>query len=208
MGWFPSQITSVEQFKGLKFRATGMSAEVFKELGMSVVSLSGGEVIPALERKVVDAAEYSDPTSDMSLGFQDVLKHYHLPGIHQPTGIMETLVNRQKWEELPEDLQAIVKYGSMATTLQFQVQILDRNSQDLETLQNKYGVQVHETPPELLVEILKAWDRVAERAAEQNAYFKKVYDSQRQWAQRIVPYRRSAHPDYALAADHYWKRQT
>jgi TRAP-type mannitol/chloroaromatic compound transport system substrate-binding protein len=207
LGWFPNQIKSIEEFKGLKFRASGMSAEVFKELGMSVVTVPGGEIIPALERKVIDAAEFSDPTSDMALGFHDVLQHYHFPGIHQPTGIMEILVNRQKWEELPEDLQAIVKYGAMATALQFIVKILDRNSQDLETLTTKHGVQVHESPPDVLMEILKAWDRIAERTAQQNAFFKKVYDSQRQWAQRVVPYRRRAHPDYALAADYYWKRE-
>jgi TRAP-type mannitol/chloroaromatic compound transport system substrate-binding protein len=207
LGWFPRPIRTLDDFRGLKFRATGMSAEVFKELGMSVVTLAGGEIIPSLERKVIDAAEFSDPTSDLSLGFQDVLKFYHMPSTHQPTGIIETLINRQKWEELPDDLKAIVKYGAMATAMQFQVKILDRNSQDLDTLVNRHGVTVVQSPPEILVEILSAWDRVSERAARQNPFFAKVLESQRQFAARTVPYRRRAHPDYALAADHYWGRR-
>lgn len=208
LGWFPKEIKTVDDLRGLKFRATGMSAEVFKELGMSVVTLAGGETIPAIERKVVDAAEYSEPSSDLSMGFQDVLKFYHLPGIHQPTGIMEVLINRSKYEELPEDLKATLKYAGMAANLLFTAKLLDQNNRDLETLVTRHGVKVIESPREVLIEILKAWDRVAERYAQQNAFFKKVLDSQRQWAQRVVPYRRRAHPDYAIAAEYYWGRRS
>lgn len=208
LGWFPKEIKTVDDLRGLKFRATGMSAEVFKELGMSVVTLAGGETIPAIERKVVDAAEYSEPSSDLSMGFQDVLKFYHLPGIHQPTGIMEVLINRSKYEELPEDLKATLKYAGMAANLLFTAKLLDQNNRDLETLVTRHGVKVVESPREVLIEILKAWDRVAERYAQQNAFFKKVLDSQRQWAQRVVPYRRRAHPDYAIAAEYYWGRRS
>jgi TRAP-type mannitol/chloroaromatic compound transport system substrate-binding protein len=207
LGWFPRQIRNLDDFKGLKFRATGISAEVFKEFGMSVVSLAGGEIIPSLERKVIDAAEFSDPTSDMSLGFHDVLKYYHMPSTHQPTGIIETLVYKERWDELPDDLKAIVKYGAMATAMQFQVKILDRNSQDLDTLVARHGVQVIDAPRDILTEILRAWDRVADRTAQQNPFFARVLDSQKSWAQRVVPYRRRGHPDYSLAADYYWGRR-
>ncbi|HEY8477689.1 MAG TPA: TRAP transporter substrate-binding protein [Chloroflexota bacterium] len=204
LGWFPREIKNLQDFKGLKFRAAGMSAEVFKEFGMSVVTLAGGEIVPSLERKTIDAAEYSDPTSDMSVGFQDVVKFYHLPGIHQPTGIIEILINRQKWEELPADLQAIVRYAGIATTLLYTVKMLDRNSQDLKTLVEKHGVTVVPSPRDILQEVLKAWDKVSARYSQENAFFKKVLDSQRAWAERIVPYRRIGHPPYELAAEHYW----
>jgi TRAP-type mannitol/chloroaromatic compound transport system substrate-binding protein len=207
LGWFPRPIKDLNDFKGLKFRATGMSAEVFKEFGLAVVSLAAGEIIPSLERKVIDASEYSDPTSDMALGFQDVLKYYHLPGIHQPTGIMEILINKSKWEELAEDLQAAVKYGAMATTLQYNAKILDRNSQDLSTLQTRHGVTVVESPRDVLLETLKGWDRVSQRVAQENPFFAKVLNSQKQWAERVVPFRRRAHPEYNLAAQHYFGQQ-
>jgi TRAP-type mannitol/chloroaromatic compound transport system substrate-binding protein len=159
MGWFPKPIKSVAELKGLKFRATGLSAEVFKEMGMNVVSLAPGEIVPALERGVIDAAEFSDPSSDLALGFPNVRKFYHMPGIHQPTGMMEFY---------------------------------------------KHGVTIVETSKEIQLEILKAWDRVAERKAKENAFFAKVLESQRAFAKRVVPYRRCCHPAYELSADHYW----
>ncbi len=94
----------------------------------------------------------------------------------------------------------------MATNLQFTVKILDRNSQDLDTLVNRHGVTVVQSPPDILLEILRGWDRVADRVAKENPFFARVLNSQKQFAQRVVPYRRRAHPDYALAADHYWPR--
>ena len=207
LGWFPRPIRNLDDFKGLKFRATGMSAEVFKEFGLAVVSLAAGEIIPSLERKVIDASEYSDPTSDLSMGFQDVLKYYHLPGIHQPTGMMEVLINKSKWAELGEDLQAAVKYGAMASALDFNSRMLDRNSQDLDTLRTKHGVTIVDSPRDILLEILKGWDRVSQRVAQENPFFAKVLNSQKQWAERVVPFRRRAHPDYALAAEHYFGRR-
>lgn len=204
LGWFPRPIKSVADFKGLKFRASGMSAEVFKEMGMSVVTVSGGEIVPALERGVIDAGEWSDPSADMSLGFQDVRKFYHMPGIHQPTGMMEVLINKKKWDKLPDDLKAIVKYAAMSEALEFSLLMLHRNSLDLMTLINKHGVTVVQTPREILLEVLKAWDRVAEKEAKKNPFFAKVLASQKKWAERVVAYRRVGHPPYDLAAEYYW----
>ncbi|MHB0869376.1 MAG: TRAP transporter substrate-binding protein [Chloroflexota bacterium] len=203
LGWFGKPIKTVAEFKGLKFRAGGMSSEVFKAMGMSVVTLAGGEIVPALERGTIDAAEYSDPTSDMSVGFHEVRKFYHLPSVHQPTGIMENFFNLKKWNELPDDLKAIVEYSSQAETMNYVARMLDRNSKDLKTLVDK-GVQVVETPSEIMQEILKAWDKVAEQKSKENPFFAKVLQSQKEWAHRIVPYRRVGHPDYSVAADYYW----
>ena len=204
MGWFSKPIKSLRELRGLRFRATGLSAEVFKEMGMTVVSTAPGEIVPALERGVIDAAEFSDPSADMALGLPQVRKFYHMPGIHQPTGIMEFYVNRQKWEPLPADLKAIVKWGAMAESLHYTAKMLDRNSQDLETLVTKHGVTVVETPKEIMLEILKAWDKVADRKSKENPFFAKVLESQRAWAKRVVAYRRCCHPPYELAADYYW----
>ncbi|HXH84964.1 MAG TPA: TRAP transporter substrate-binding protein [Candidatus Tectomicrobia bacterium] len=204
-GWFRKPIKSIADLKGVKFRATGLSAEVFREMGMTVVSVAPGEIVPALERGVVDAAEFSDPSADMAIGLHHVRKFYHMPGIHQPTGIMEMQINKGRWDELPDDLKAIIKYAAMAEALHYTVKMLDRNSQDLLTLVTKQGVTVVETPKDVMNEILKAWDRVAERKVKENPFFAKVLESQKTWAQRVVPYRRCCHPPYELAADYYWK---
>lgn len=207
LGWFKNPVKTVGDFKGLKFRAGGMSGEVFKAMGMTVVTLASGEIVPALERGTVDAAEYSDPSSDMSNGFQDVRKYYHMPSVHQPTGMMEVLVNKKKWDELPDDLKAMVEVAAEADQGLFVLQMLDRNSKDLLTLVNEKGVNVVVSPPEILQEILKGWDVVAAQKSNENAFFKKVLESQKEWAKRVVPFRRVAHPDYSLAADYYWSKE-
>ncbi len=203
-GWYEKPIKSLADFKGLKFRAAGMSAEVFRAMGMSVVTLPGGDIAPALERGVIDAAEYSDPSSDMAMGFHDLRKFYHLPGVHQPTGFMELIINKKKWDELTDDLKAIVKYACMAEALHFTIRMLDRNSQDLAKLVNEHGVTVVQTPRDILQEVLTGWDKVADEFSKKNAFFAKVLESQRKWAKQVVPYRRVAHPPYDLAAEYYW----
>jgi len=204
LGWFKGPVKDVNAFKGLKFRAGGMSAEVFKAMGMSVVTLPGGEIVPALERGVIDAAEYSDPSSDMSVGFPDVRKFYHMPSVHQPTGIMELIIAKKHWDALPADLKAIVENACQAMALHFTLMMIDQNSKDLKTLVEKRGVTIIETPREIMHEILVAWDKVAEKYVKENPFFAKVYASQKQWAERIVPYRSVGHPPYDLAAEYYW----
>ena len=204
LGWFKGPVKDVNAFRGLKFRAGGMSAEVFKAMGMSVVTLPGGEIVPALERGVIDAAEYSDPSSDMSVGFPDVRKFYHMPSVHQPTGIMELIIAKKHWDALPADLKAIVENASQAMALHFTLMMIDQNSKDLKTLVEKRGVTIIETPREIMHEILVAWDKVADKYVKENPFFAKVYASQKQWAERIVPYRSVGHPPYDLAAEYYW----
>jgi TRAP-type mannitol/chloroaromatic compound transport system substrate-binding protein len=205
-GWFKKPIKDIKGFKGLKFRAAGGAAEVFKTFGMSVVILPGGEIVPALQRGVIDAAEFSDPSADMRMGFQDVAKYYYNPGIHQPTGFMDVIISKKKFGELPPDLKAIVEFAAMANTIHFDTQMIDQNSKDMQALTTKHGVKIMETPPEILLEVLKGWDKVAEKYCKENPFFNKVYQSQKAFAERVVPYRRFAHPDYELAADYYWKK--
>jgi TRAP-type mannitol/chloroaromatic compound transport system substrate-binding protein len=203
-GWFKKPISDIKAFKGLKFRAAGAASEVFKNLGMSVVILPGGEIVPALQRGVIDAGEFSDPSADMKMGFQDVAKYYYNPGVHQPTGGMEVLINKTKWEALPADLKAIVENAAMATQMFFDAHMINQNSLDMQTLISKHGVKIMETPREILMEVLKAWDKVAEKYVKENPTFAKIYASQKAFAERVVPYRRIAHPPYELAADYYW----
>ena len=206
-GWFRKPIKSVKDFRGIKFRAGGMAAEVFKALGMTVVILPGGEIVPAMQRGVIDAGEFSEPSSDMAMGFQDVAKFYFLPGMHQPTGMIENIINKSKWDALPADLKAIIEYASMATQTWWDAAIKLQNAKDLETLVNKHNVKVMETPPEILAEVLNAWDKVAEKHSKENAFFSKVYQSQKEYAKRIVPYKKLNEVPYEVGYQHYWSKE-
>jgi len=206
LGWFPTQLKSADDIKGLKMRVAGLAAEVFKEAGVSVVTVSGAEILPLLEKGTLDASEYSDPHSDMLLGIADVLKHYHAPGVHQPTGYVEMLINRDSWEALPDDLKAIVELCCHEMLIKNTVHEYVLGQQALETLKADYGVELHESPPDLLLKLLEAWDVVAAREVASNPNFKLIYESMEEYASKIVPYRRQFFPDYSFTADYYWPK--
>jgi TRAP-type mannitol/chloroaromatic compound transport system substrate-binding protein len=204
LGWFKKPIRGVADLRGIKFRASGITAEIYREFGMSVITLPGGEIVSALERGILDGAEFMCPTTDRQLGFQDVVKFYHAPGMHRSAGILELLVNRDSFDRLPADLKAIVEAAARENMLRSWLELVHNNVRDLEELRAKHGVTLVETPREVLVEILRAWDRVAARYVAANPFFARVYASQRDFARRMVPYKRSFYPDYRIAADHYW----
>lgn len=207
LGWFKKPVRSVAELRGLKMRAAGLAADVFREFGVAVTTLPAGEIMPALERGVIDAAEFSDPHSDMGLGFQDICKFYHIPGIHQPTGVGEILINKAVWDKLPADLKTIFELAAHEALMVNWAKSWEMNIKALEDLQTKHGVTVIETSREILVEFLKAWDKVAARESGKNPDFAKVYESMRKFASRHVPYQRIINPDYSIAADYYWPRK-
>lgn len=206
LGWFKQPITSVNDLKGLKFRASGLTAEIYRELGMSIITLPGGEIVSALERGIIDGAEFMCPTSDKDLGFQDVVKYYHAPGMHRHTGTLELIVNKNSYDKLPADLQKIIDIIARENLLRAWVRLVTQNVKDLEELQTRYNVQLVDTPPEVITAILEAWDKVAARYVEKDPFFAEVYQSQKNFAEKMVPFRRSFYVPYELAADYYWPR--
>lgn len=206
LGWFKKPIKSVADLKGLKFRAAGLAADVFRELGVAVTTLPAGEILPALERGVIDGSEYSDPHSDLSLGFADICKYYYLPGIHQPTGVGETYFNKGVWDKLPADLRVLIELAASEAMMLNWTKAWDMNIKALDDIRAK-GVNVMETPKDVLAEFLKAWDKVAAKESAKNPDFAKVYESQKKFAARHVPFQRIVNPDYSIAADHYWPRK-
>jgi TRAP-type mannitol/chloroaromatic compound transport system substrate-binding protein len=205
LGWFKSQIGKPEDLKGQKFRTVGLSADLFKQMGASVVILPGGEIIPALDRGVIDAAEFNNPSSDRLLGFPDVRKIMMAQSYHQPVEFLELLINKKKYDSLPKDLQAIIKYATMAESADFTWKFMDRNSIDLEEMKTKQKVQVFKTPKSVLDAQLKAWDAVVDEKSKSNPFFGKVLESQKKWAARVVPLRQEIMVDNEPAYQHYFK---
>lgn len=205
LGWFKSQIGKPEDLKGQKFRTVGLSADLFKQMGASVVILPGGEIIPALDRGVIDSAEFNNPSSDRLLGFPDVRKIMMAQSYHQPVEFLELLINKKKYDSLPKDLQAIIKYATMAESADFTWKFMDRNSIDLEEMKTKQKVQVFKTPKSVLDAQLKAWDAVVDEKSKSNPFFGKVLESQKKWAARVVPLRQEIMVDNEPAYQHYFK---
>jgi len=207
LGWFKKPIKSWADLKGIKMREAGLTAEIYKEAGITVVAMPGGEILPALERGVIDGAAFMCPTTDRELGLMDVAKFYHAPGIHRHTGTLELLINKDAWDKLPSDIKAIIDVASRENLFRAWIELVDKNVKDLEVLKTKHGVKVVETPKEVILEILKAWDKVAARYVAKDPFFAKVYASQKEYARKIVEYRREFYVPYELVADYYWPKK-
>jgi TRAP-type mannitol/chloroaromatic compound transport system substrate-binding protein len=206
LGWFRTRIQNPDQLKRMKYRTVGLSADLFGLLGASVVTLPGGEVVPALERGVIDGGEFNNPTSDRAFGFPDVRKIYMLQSFHQPVETMEFIVQKTKWDPLSAELKAIVRGSLLAESADFQHKMIDRNSRDLQEIE-KRGVRVFTTPRSVLEAQLKAWDTLIQRNSRQNATFAKIVASQRAWAQRIVSWKQRIYVDNRLAFDHFFRKK-
>ncbi|PRD44034.1 C4-dicarboxylate ABC transporter [Phyllobacterium phragmitis] len=202
-GWFKKPVSTVEDIQGFKYRTVGLAADLMQKMGMSVAQLPGGEIVPAMERGVIDAFEFNNPSSDLRFGSADVAKNYMLSSYHQASESFEFLFNKDFFDGLDDDLQAILEYGVEAASTANTAAALDNYSKDLQTLQTENGVEVQRTSKEILDAQLKAWDELIP-VLEEDEYMKRVLDSQRAWVDRVVFYELMNSPDLALAYEHYF----
>ena len=205
LGWFRKPITSAAGLKGLKYRTVGLAADLFQEMGTKVTQLPGGEIMPALERGVIDAFEFNNPTSDSRFGAQDAIKNYMMGSYHQAMEFFEIIFNRKKWDSLPKDLQAILQYSAEAASSANFWTGIDNYSRDLQILKDKHKVNVIRTPKSIMAEQLKAWDKITDRLSKADPFFKKVVESQRAFAKRSAYYVLFNDADYRLGYEHVFK---
>jgi TRAP-type mannitol/chloroaromatic compound transport system substrate-binding protein len=202
-GWFKSEVNTVADLQGFKYRTVGLAADLLQSMGMSVAQLPGGEIVPAMERGVIDAFEFNNPSSDRRFGAQDVAKNYYLSSYHQASESFEFLFNKDFMEDLPEDLQAILKHAVEASATSNTALAMREYSKDLAELQADAGVIVHRTSKEILAAQLEAWDTlIADLGTD--PFNKKVMDSQRAWAEQVAYYELMNAPDLGLAFEHYF----
>ena len=203
-GWFKKPIQTVEDMKGMKCRQTGMAGEVWQAMGFTVVNMPGGEIIPSAQRGVIDCAEWVGGVEDLRLGFQNVWKYHYSPGVHENTTVGELLINGDVWKSLTPQQQEWIKSAANETFVIWHAKWQRQNADALKEMQEKHGVQILRTPPEILQAFIKKWDEIAAAEAEKNPFFKKVHESQRQYASLVVPYKRFYFPPYSFMANHYF----
>ncbi|WP_138468966.1 TRAP transporter substrate-binding protein [Poseidonocella sp. HB161398] len=202
-GWFKGEVNTAADLEGFKYRTVGLAADLMQEMGMSVAQLPGGEIVPAMERGVIDAFEFNNPSSDKDFGAQDVAKNYYLSSYHQASESFEFLFSRMFMEDLDDDLRAIVRHAVEAASTANTAKAMRRYSADLRWLQDQAGVTVHRTSKEILDAQLAAWDKLIPQL-EEDPFMKKVLDSQREWVEQVAYYELMNAPDYALAYEHYF----
>jgi len=208
LGWFKEQIKKSSQMKGLKYRTVGLAADVLGEMGMSVVQLPGGEIQPAMKSGLIDAAEFNNPTSDSDFGMQDVSKHYHLASFHQSQEAFEITFNKKTFDGLAPELQKILEYASEAENSNFFWHNTLRYADDLVKLKNKLGVNIYRTPDSIMQEQLKAWDVIVKKFNAADPFFKKVVESQKGYAKKVMAYLLLNSPDYGMAYRHHFGEPT
>ena len=206
LGWFKKPVARVEELKGLKFRTVGLAVDVFTELGMAVNPLPGGEIVPALDRGLIDAAEFNNASSDRVLGFADVAKNCMLQSFHQSGEQFEILFNKTKYNALPQELKSVIDYAVQAASADMSWKAIDRNTKDYDELK-KAGVKFYKTPDAILRAQLAAWDKTIAKKAAENALFKKVLDSQRAFAEKAGQWQMDYMVDFKMAYNHYFGRK-
>ena len=205
LGWFKKPITKNEDFKGLKFRTVGISIDVFTGLGAAVNALPGGEIVPAMDRGLLDAAEFNNATSDRLLGFADVSKVCMLQSYHQNAEQFEIMFNKTKFDALPAKMKAIIENAVEAASADMSWKAIDRYSKDYVELQTKDRVRFYKTPDPILQRQLTAYDEAAAKRKD-NALFNEIADSQKKFAERAVRWDLDTNVNRRMAYNHYFAR--
>ena len=212
LGWYKKPMTKAEDFQGLKFRTVGISIDVFSGLGAAVNALPGGEIVSAMDRGLLDAAEFNNATSDRVLGFADVSKICMLQSYHQNAEQMEILFNKAKYDALPEKMKAIIANAVEAASQDMAWKAIDRYSKDYETLQTKDKVRFYKTPDSILQKQLDIYDEVVDKKSSENPLFKEIVESQLAFAKRATQWEQDTVVSRRMAYNHYFgpnaKRKT
>ncbi len=176
-GWFQKDINSIEDFQGLKMRIPGLGAEVINRLGGTAVNLPGGEIMPALQSGVIDATEWVGPWNDLAFGFYKITKNYYGPGFHEPGTANELLMNKQDWDGLESDLQAIVEDAAAATNVRMLSEFTAANNESQRVLVEEHGVRLRHFPEEVFSEMLAHSDDVVRATAQEGELARQIFES-------------------------------
>ncbi|MBN8939631.1 MAG: TRAP transporter substrate-binding protein [Rhizobiales bacterium] len=204
LGWFKKPIASVDDLKGLKFRTVGISIDVFSAMGAAVNALPGGEIVAAMDRGLLDAAEFNNASSDRVLGFADVSKICMLQSYHQNAEQFEISFNKTKFDALPERMKAIIENAVEAASSDMSWKAIDRYSQDYIELQTKDRVRFYKTPDTVLRRQLQVYDEVIAKKSAENPLFKEILESQLAFARRATQWEQDTVVNRRMAYDHYF----
>jgi TRAP-type mannitol/chloroaromatic compound transport system substrate-binding protein len=204
LGWFKKPITKPEDFQGLKYRTVGISIDLFTAMGAAVNALPGGEIVAAIDRGLLDAAEFNNASSDRALGFADVSKICMLQSYHQNSEQLEISFNKDKFKGLPPKMQAIIENGVEAASQDMQWKAIDRNSQDYITLQTQDKVRFFKTPDSVLAKELDLYDEISKKYIANNPLFGEIIKSQLAFAKRATRWEQDYVVNRKMVFDHYW----
>jgi TRAP-type mannitol/chloroaromatic compound transport system substrate-binding protein len=206
MGWFKKEIKGPADLKGLKFRTSGLAVDMFTQLGVSAVQMAPADIVPALDRGLLDGAEFASATDDRVMGFPDVAKFYLQQSYHMANNFTEVMFNKAKHDALPQEIKDILKYVPHAAHADMMWKSMHRMSQDFMELQTSQKVKAYRTPRPILDAQLKAWDQVIAKRSADNPLFAKVIASQKAWARRVMYWHNNVQVSQVAAYQHYFPK--
>ncbi len=204
-GWFKKPVTKVADLKGVKFRTVGLAVDIYNGMGAAVNPLPGAEIVSALDRGLLDAAEFNNASSDRLLGFPDVSKTCMLQSFHQSSEQFEILFNKTKYNALAPELKSIIDYAVQAASADMSWKAIDRYSTDYIEMKEKQGVKFFKTPDAILRAQLETWDKITAKKEAENPTFKKVNDAMKAFAQRACAWQNDTNIDYKMAYNHFFR---
>jgi len=207
LGWFKKPVTKADDMKGLKFRTVGISIDLFTGMGAAVNALPGGEIVPAMDRGLLDAAEFNNASSDRILGFPDVSKVCMLQSYHQNAEQFEIMFNKTKYDALPAKMKATIEFAVEAASADMAWKAIDRYSKDYVEMQTKDKVRFYKTPDSVLQKQLDIFDQVEAKKSAENPMFKEIAESQRQFAARAVKWYLDTQVSSRMAYNHYFVKR-
>jgi TRAP-type mannitol/chloroaromatic compound transport system substrate-binding protein len=203
-GWFKKPITKLEGLKGMKFRTVGISVDMYNMMGAAVNALPGGEIVPALDRGLIDGAEFNNASSDRLLGFPDVSKVCMLQSYHQNAESFEILFNKTKFNALPDKMRALIEVCVEGASADMSWKSIDRYSKDYIELQTKDKVKFYKTPDAILQKQLEIYDVIVAKKSAENPLFKEIVESQRAFAKRAVAWDMDYNVGRRMAYNYYF----
>jgi TRAP-type mannitol/chloroaromatic compound transport system substrate-binding protein len=204
LGWFKNPVAKLDDLKGLKYRTVGISIDMFQQMGAAVNALPGGEIVSAMDRGLLDAAEFNNASSDRALGFPDVSKVCMLQSYHQNAEQFEVMFNKAKFDGLPQRMRVMIEYAIEAASADMSWKAVDRYSQDYAEMQTKDKVRFFKTPDAILKKQLEVYDEIVLKKANENALFKEVLQSQLAFAKRTTQWEQDTVTNRRMAYDHYF----
>ena len=189
LGWFKEPINSMDDFRKYRFRTPpGIPGQTYKDIGVASVAMAGGDIIPALLAGTIDAAEWCCPKPDMTWGFHKVLKHYYLQGLHQVVVNADFYINGKVWRGLTDHERLSMEVAADQSLIRSLSYRIYENGKALKYMTEEAGVILHDTPADYFPAYMAAAKASLEKNAKENAFFAKVWQSQKDFADIAVPF--------------------
>jgi TRAP-type mannitol/chloroaromatic compound transport system substrate-binding protein len=198
-GWFKKEINSLDDLQGVKLRLPGLAGEAMNSIGVTTVNMPGSEIFTSMQTGVLDAADWVSPYNDLAFGLHEVADYYYTSAWNEPSAILEGTVNLDAWNELPDDLKAVVTEAARASNLAMISEFTFRNAQALETLVDEHGVQLRTFPEDVMAALFEASKEVIQAQVDSDPDSAKAYESYQAFQHLVRPFSDAGEFEYLKA---------